>query len=174
MATRHICHVTHRGYIAFISFSLFDSKYSQTCLSCHQLSDKKNVYVSVFGHLKTFITNLDLDLTSYYNEIFAPQRILWLCLWVISFSRKRNARKWSVNCEKSKLYSYFHCLCLIWITHVGRLYLKCNGLVSKALVNYACVDFTVAYMCPASFPWVLTEKWKISSASVSESLFHVC
>ncbi len=67
MATRHIRHVTHRSHnntvwqIGLISF--FISKYSQTCLPCHQLSDipiLKNVYVSVFGRLKTFINNLDL------------------------------------------------------------------------------------------------------------------
>ena len=52
-------------WIAFISFSLFYSKYSQTCSLYYEISDipiLKYVQVNIFGSLNTFISTVLVDL----------------------------------------------------------------------------------------------------------------
>ena len=52
-------------WIAFISFSLFYSKYSQTCSLYYGISDipiVKYVQVNIFGSLNTFISTVLVDL----------------------------------------------------------------------------------------------------------------
>ncbi len=67
-------------WIAFISFFLFYSKYSQTCSLYYEISDipiLKYVQVNVFGSLDTFIMTVLVDLYRVMGAAMFCSRWIW-------------------------------------------------------------------------------------------------